>query len=412
MEIKKALNSNLFANFVSLGIIQGLNYILPLITIPFLYNQLGVENYGLVNFTFAFIQYFIILTDFGFGLSGTRFIADNKEKTGVVNRFLNSVCIARLYLCLLSFCILIICISFIPSLKSHKIFILLFFGQVFGNIMNPSWFFQGMEKMKYNTIIHVVTRTISILPLFFLVKQPEDYIYIPICYSLGSIFVGFCSFRLICKKFGMRIYYTSLAETWSVTKDSSRYFLSRMSTSLYTNTNTFILGLVCGSTAVGYFSLAEKIYNAFNQIYAPINTALFPYMTKWKNVLLFKKIIKTGTLLNALFLICFIFIFPYFCPLIFSEFSENSYRVLNILLLSNIVSVPASFLGYPFIAALGHPNFTNYSYVIASVFHLVGLSSLYILGILDITTVATLVAMCECLVLCIRIYGIKKYNLW
>ena len=73
--IRKALKSHLFENFVSLGIIQGLNYLLPLITIPFLFNQLGTEKYGLVNFTFAFIQYFIILTDFGFGLSGTRYIA-------------------------------------------------------------------------------------------------------------------------------------------------------------------------------------------------------------------------------------------------------------------------------------------------------------------------------------------------
>lgn len=65
----KIFHSKVFENFVSLGMIQGINYVLPLITIPFLFNQLGVENYGLVNFSFAFIQYFIILTDFGFGLS-------------------------------------------------------------------------------------------------------------------------------------------------------------------------------------------------------------------------------------------------------------------------------------------------------------------------------------------------------
>lgn len=106
LSIKRILKSNLFENFVSLGIIQGINYILPLITIPFLFNQLGVEYYGLVNFSFAFIQYFIILTDFGFGLSGTRFIAANRGNKNKINRYLNSACLSRIGMATLSFLIL------------------------------------------------------------------------------------------------------------------------------------------------------------------------------------------------------------------------------------------------------------------------------------------------------------------
>lgn len=411
-KVKRVLKSRLFENFMSLGIIQGLNYLLPLITIPFLYNQLGVENYGLVNFSFAFIQYFMVITDFGFGLSGTRYVAANRDDKNKINRFLNSACLARMGFCSLSFCVLLVCLFTIPAFQKHKLFTILFFGQVIGNSINPIWFFQGMEKMKFNTIINITTRLISILPLFVLVRKPDDCIYIPICYSSGAIVAGILSLYLIKKEFGMSYYLTTWKEVKEATIDSSRYFLSRISVSLYTNTNSFVLGLVCGNTAVGYYSLAEKIYVALNSIYGPINGTIFPYMTKEKNLKLFKKIISWGTILNALGIIVFYFVFPYICPLIIPDFSKESYKVLNIFLIANIFSLPGTFLGYPFLAAWGHPNFTNYSLVFTSLFHISGLLILLALGLISIYSVAIMVVICEILLLGIRLYGSFKYKLW
>lgn len=411
-KFRRVFGSRLFENFISLGIVQGVNYLLPLITIPFLFNQLGVENYGLVNFSFAFIQYFIILTDFGFGLSGTRFVAANRENKEKTNRFLNSACLSRMMMCALSFLIMLCCIVTIPAFSRHKVFTVIFFGQVLGNCLNPVWFFQGMEKMKFNTILHITTRLISILPLFVIIRKPDDYIYIPICYSLGSIVSGVLSLFLIRKSFGMKFYYTSWNEIKEVTVDSSRYFLSRISVSLYTNTNSFVLGLVCGNAAVGYYSLAEKIYVALNSVYGPINGTIFPYMTKERNLNLFKKFFCWGTVLNALMIGAFYFVFPYVCPLLFHDFAKESFIVLNIFLCANILSLPGVFLGYPFLAAWGHPNYCNYSLLFTSLFHVSCLFLLYICGAISIYTVATMVLVCEALLLLIRVIGVMKYQLW
>lgn len=408
----KIFHSKVFENFVSLGMIQGINYVLPLITIPFLFNQLGVENYGLVNFSFAFIQYFIILTDFGFGLSGTRYIAAHSENKEAINRFLCSACLSRIGMASLSFIILLVCLWIIPSFQQHKFFTLLFFGQVIGNCLNPVWFFQGMQQMRFNTILHIITRCVSILPLFVIVRRPDDYLYIPICYSGGYIVSGILCLWFIRKHFGMRFFITTYQEIKQVTIDSSRYFFSRVSVSLYTNTNSFILGLVCGNTAVGYYSIAEKIYIALNSIYGPINGAIFPYMTEKKNLSMFKKILSIGTIGNAFFILLFYISFPYIYPLFFENFASQSWVVLCIFLLSNILCLPATFLGYPFLAAWGHPNYCNYSLIFTSLFHIAGLLILYSVDSISIYSVAYMVTLCEGVLLAIRIFGTIKYKLW
>lgn len=411
-KFQKLYKSHLFENYMSLMVIQGLNYLLPLITIPFLYNQLGNENYGLVNFSFAFIQYFIMLTDFGFGLSGTRYIAANRDDKEKVNRFLNSACLSRLFMSLLSFVIVVGCILFVPVFSSHKIFTLLFFGQVIGNAMNPSWFFQGMERMKFNTILHVTTRLISILPLFVIVKEPGDYLYIPICYSGGSIIAGILSLSFIRKTFDMKFYFTSFNEIKTATIDSLRYFLSRVSNSVFTNTNTFILGLACGNAAVGYYSLADKIHTAVDSAYGPVNGTLFPYMTKNRNLKLMKKVIIFGAIFNTLAIIILMLLLDWICPLLFKSFAPESMAVLRILLIGNIFGFVNTFLGYPFLAAWGHPNFCNYSLITISVFHLIGLLILYLLDSVTIINVAMLAVLGSIIHFIIRSYGVIKYNLW
>lgn len=409
--VKKGIKSPVFTNFVSLASIQGVNYLLPLIAIPYLFRVLGVKEFGLFGFAYAFVQYFVIFTDFGFNLSATKYIAEHRDDTATINAYLNAAMFARVLICVLGFMVMCAITFSFKAFKDDKAFFLLFYGIVLGGALFPQWFFQGIERMKYITMLSILAKVLSIIPIFFLVTSPADYHMIPILYSTGFLIAGCCSIYVIYRKMGMKWFLPDLKLVRWALKDSGPYFLSRAAVSLFTVSNVFILGLTVNVTAVGYYSAAEKIYMALNSAYYPLSGAIFPHMAKNKNVSFFKKVFGISTLVNTV-VVCLIFYFaPEIIRLLFHTDAVYSVSVLRILAVVCFVTVPSILLGYPFLAAMGHPNYTNGTVVASALIHIGGLLILFVLGAITIYSIAWMVVITEFLLFLMRGYGVRKYKL-
>jgi len=110
----------LVGNFFSLAVLQAVNYALPLLTVPYLFRVLNVEKYGLVNFASAFIQYFIVFTDFGYNLSATKLIAENRDDALKLSQVFNRVMFSKLLLLLMGFVIVTVTVFCFNKFSSDK----------------------------------------------------------------------------------------------------------------------------------------------------------------------------------------------------------------------------------------------------------------------------------------------------
>jgi PST family polysaccharide transporter len=411
MFLKKInLDSSLISNFFSLVILQGANYIFPLLTIPFLFRTLGVGTFGLISFASAFAQYFVILTDFGFNLSGVQFISANRDNKELRDTFFVNVLVSQLFLFFLGLIILLSVLFIFDKFSQDKWVYLLSYLTVFGTVLLPTWFFQGMEQMKYITKINIVTRTLAIIPIFFLVKTDADYLLVPFFYGLGSVTSGIIALYIAKSRFDVNFCFAkiSLAGIKKCLKDSSDFFVSRISVSIYTVSNTFILGLVLGNVAVGYYAAAEKLYLALQSMFGPLNNALYPYMIKNKDVAVFKKIFFAVLVINCIALPICIYNSDFIMELVYKNVAIESVNVLKILFGVCLISVPSILLGYPLLGAFGHAKYTNYTVIIASVFHVVMLGLLLFINSITVYSVAILVVLTELLVLGLRANGVRK----
>ncbi|MBS7254390.1 oligosaccharide flippase family protein [Flavobacterium branchiicola] len=411
MFLKKInLKSSLISNFFSLVMLQGANYIFPLLTIPFLFRTLGVDTFGLISFASAFAQYFVILTDFGFNLSGVQFISANRDNKDLRDTFFVNVIISQLLLFFLGLIILLSVLFIFDKFNQDKWVYLLSYLTVFGTVLLPTWFFQGMEQMKYITKINIVTRTLAIIPVFFLVKSDGDYLLVPFFYGLGSVASGIIALYIAKARFEVNFCFAkaSFKGIKKCLKDSSNFFVSRLSVSLYTVSNTFVLGLVAGNIAVGYYAAAEKLYMAIQSMYGPLNNALYPYMVKNRNIDVFKKVFGFVVIVNCIALPICIWQVDFIMHLIYKNVAVESIKIFKILLGVCLISVPSILLGYPLLGAFGHTRYTNFTVIIASVFHVIILTLLIVFNGITVYSVACLVMLTELLVLGLRLKGVYK----
>jgi PST family polysaccharide transporter len=284
----------LFSNFISLSVLQAANYLLPLITLPYLVRVLGPEKYGLVSFAQAFVTYFMILTDYGFNLSATREISINRDNKKKVSEIFSSVMTIKAGLLIVSFMLMsIIVFSFGKFSRDWPIYYLTF-GMVLGQFLFPVWFFQGMERMKYITVLNITAKLIFTVAIFVFVHHMEDFLYVPLLNTLGYLVAGVLSFFIIKKNFNISFNYQNFKTIKYYLIDGWTIFLSRVYLSLYTTTNVFLLGIFCGNLSVGYYTIVEKIVLAIGGVFEPINQVIYPYLAKkyQENFQRFTNIIK------------------------------------------------------------------------------------------------------------------------
>lgn len=270
-------------NFFSLSFLQAADYILPLITLPYLVRVLGPAKFGLVAFAQAFAQYFVILTNYGFHMSATREISINRGDKKEITKIFSSVLLIKLCFLALSFLVLIGLVSSVPKFRNDWLIYLFTFGVVIGNALLPIWFFQGMERMKYITFLNIASKLIFTISIFVFIRKAEDYIYVPLINSLGFLIAGISGLWIVRRSFKIRFSRPDLKSIKHQLKEGWYIFISGVSVSLYTTSNTFILGLFTNNTIVGYYSAGERLIRAVQKLLSPLSNAVYPYISKLAN---------------------------------------------------------------------------------------------------------------------------------
>jgi polysaccharide transporter, PST family len=266
----------LIENIGSLYVLQGVNYILPVVLLPYLVRVLGTEQIGLIAIAQALMQYFVVLTDYGFNLTASRDIAIYKEDSLRVSEIFSTVIFIKLILMLLSFLLLIVMVVSISRFRADWPVYLVSFLSVAGAVLLPVWFFQGLEKMKYITIVNVAGGLISTMAVFALVRDPSDVLLAAGLRAGGVLLTGLLGLYIAWYIAPVRLTLPSLQGVIATLRGGWNVFVSQLSQTLLGTSMVPFLGLFYGNLIVGYFAIAQKLVLAAIGLSIPISNAIYP----------------------------------------------------------------------------------------------------------------------------------------
>lgn len=337
---KRRVNSfKLIKNFASLSIVQGVNYIFPLLTVPYISRIIGPEGYGYINYSTAFVSYFILLVTYGFDLTGTRKLA-RIESTDqkAINRIVSNVLTARFLLFLVSVILFIGFLLFFEPIKKYTEVTIILFASCFAAVFSPQFIFQGFQDLTVFAKSNFIRGILNTILVFLLIKKPDDYIILAVLNSFFILIINILLFCFALYRFKIKLRFFSLVESIKLIIEEKMIFFSTVVISLYTTTNVVVLGFFVNTVDVGYYTTSHNFLNIVNSVIAvPLSTALFPFIgkaftgSKEKGLLAVQKVLPIVAYLTLFSSLLLYFFAPMIIKLFYGNQFDNAILPLKII---------------------------------------------------------------------------------
>ena len=281
MEIRAVIKKHkrIIENFFSISLLNAISQIISFFLVPYLVAVLGFEKYGAYNFMYLIALYIKLFGMYGFYLSVTRLVSIYRDDRDRINAIFNATIFSRILLTTVA-SVIVGATVFAFMEKDDVLMFLFSLGIVFGDVFIPTWLFQGMEEMRYVTLVNVVSKIIFAILIFVIIKEQSDYIYVLVLNSCGYIAAGILSMVIAFKYYKLNFALPRRSDIVELFKDGWHIFISNIGMELYRNSNGFLLKIFVGDTAIGIYSALEKIVKMGQVIINALPMAIFPHASR------------------------------------------------------------------------------------------------------------------------------------
>ncbi|GCD78393.1 polisoprenol-linked O-antigen transporter [Thermaurantimonas aggregans] len=272
----------LFRNFSYITLSQAANYLIPLITIPYISRVVGVEKFGWLEFSYSVVLYFIQLVEYSFDITATRRMAVISHNPILVSRLFSTVFWSKMILWALSTVIFGLLLATNTIFRAYAWPLLGYYFITFSFVLSQNWFFQGLQKLGVVALANVGLKLIFAILLFLFVKAESDYYLVAVSTTVGYLLVSMVTFwyafRLIPE---LRVYFPGFKLIIRNIKNGFYIFSAGMANKFYALSGMYWAGTLLGTAQLGHFSAAHKLYMVVqSMMFYPVQMTLLPHLSK------------------------------------------------------------------------------------------------------------------------------------
>lgn len=344
-----------------------LNYIVPLLTFPYLTRVLGVESFGFYSLYLAIMMFLMLVITFGFDLSATVTISNIRNKKRKLKVYLSCVLLVKLMVMLLLLLLFFLsCLFGLVDVSFLKNLIYIA-PALIGIVFSCQYLFQANGKLAQLAIITGLSRIITVPLTFAFIHSPDDFKYAIFIQSISYFICNVISVIYLIKTNQLELTKVSKKSLFSTASDGFTIFKFNFATAAYTNAIPLIIAVLAGARDVGIFNVANTVRGVISNFFSVVTRVLFPSIAGClaeNNIRKAKSILnKVSRVLLPMQLLVVAIIWmgsPIIVKLLAGEGYEDAIWVLRCLLLVSTVVLVNNFAGVQTILAMGFKNeFSN-----------------------------------------------------
>jgi PST family polysaccharide transporter len=403
---------SLRSSILSLGVLQGFNFLLTLCILPYLTRVFGVAGWGKVVFVQMIINYLIWVTNWGFYWGGTKDISQNRNHAQVYRKTFWVIWGAQWLLTILVLLILILGILFWPMSSQERNMYFAGAGLILGGTLTPLWYFNGLEKIREAAFLQMLVKLLALPFILIFVEQETDLALYLSINSVCAIVGGILALNWLRTAGELTWLCPSLVEIKEVIYREFAWFKSSMVANLNSSLAPLLLGILAGPAELGLYNLADRLRLAVVTALNPIIHAAFPRMSylfsnRHGDAIALLKKIAFGILALSICACLPLFLFPVeILGLMGGENFESAKTILLWLAWTPIFTITISYCLYQVLIPVNASK--GYSLVINSTLVFTALMSYPLVGIYGGNGAALLVFLSELFTACFLIFYIYK----
>lgn len=267
-------------NFLFLAVIQSSNVLISIISMPLLIQNIGVDQFGLVNLALSVIVLLNILVGFGYNLSAPREVAVNQDDKDALSHLVSNVFSGKMLLALMASLMVLVGVFGFDLFKEYQMILVFSVLLLFSEATLPLWFFQGMEKMKLISIANIFSKLLFLMGIVLFIHSPQESKWVNFMMGFFGLGINLMLLGYIHSFLEIRFYRPEFSAIWLSIKNNVLLFFSNLASHISINGGLIILSFFYSGEILGMYSLAERIVMVIRLFPALIIQAIFPNSAK------------------------------------------------------------------------------------------------------------------------------------
>ncbi|MFQ6792053.1 MAG: flippase [Thomasclavelia sp.] len=270
--------SSIKKNFLYNSLYQIMVMFIPLITTPYISRTLGASGVGTYSYAYSVANYYVLFIMLGLNNYGNRTIAKIRDDKNELRKTFWSIYSMQLMLgIIINIIYFIYCFNISADMKVSLAVGL----YVISGCFDINWLFFGLEKFKLTVVRNTAIKILTTASIFIFVKDQNDVLIYCLIMTLGMLISQFALWPFILKN--IKFYKPDIKEITVHIKPNLFLFLTVIAVSLFKVMDKVMLGMMSGSSQVGYYESAEKIIQVPTALITSLGTVMLPRMTNMVN---------------------------------------------------------------------------------------------------------------------------------